>query len=141
MSNPIEEYELLTEFVIVGQPPRKSNRRKIARRGRGKNAKPMLIKSKEALQYEKDFIQQVIGKYKQKWGSLKEDLRIDINIWYPDRRSDLSIELIKDCLTKAEVIKDDRYIREERNNGYVDKNNPRISIRLYRITGTRTPKF
>jgi Holliday junction resolvase RusA-like endonuclease len=137
----IEEYELLTEFVIIGQPPRKSNQRRIVRRGRGKNARPMLIKSAEALQYEKDFILQVTGPHKQQWGSLKEDLRLDINIWYPNRRPDLSTELIKDCLTKAEVIKDDRYIREERTNGYVDKENPRISIRLYRITGTRTPKF
>jgi Holliday junction resolvase RusA-like endonuclease len=77
----------------------------------------MLIKSAEALQYEKDFILQVTGPHKQQWGSLKEDLRLDINIWYPNRRPDLSTELIKDCLTKAEVIKDDRYIREERIRG------------------------
>ncbi len=141
MSNTIEEYILLAEFVIVGQPPRKSNQRRIVRRGRGKNARPMLIKSAEALQYEKDFIKQVTGQYKQQWGSLEEDLRVDINVWYTNRRPDLSIELIKDCLTKAKVIKDDRYIREERTNGYVDKENPRISIRLYRIVGERIPKF
>lgn len=136
-----EEYELLAEFTIIGQPPRKSNQRRIVSRGRGKNARPMLIRSADALRYEKDFIQQVVGTHKQEWGSLKEDLRIDINVWYTSRRPDLSIELIKDCLTKARVIKDDRYIREERTNGYVDKENPRISIRLYRITGERVSKF
>lgn len=134
-----EEYELLAEFTIFGQPPRKSNRRRLVTRGRG--GKPMFIKSKEALEYEKDFIKQTIGAYKQEWGSLKENLRLDVNVFYTSRRPDLSVELIMDCLSKAGVIKNDRYIREEHIFGYVDKYIPRISIRLYRITGERVPKF
>ena len=128
-------------MLSLGNPPRKSNQRRLVRRGRGKDAKPMFIKSSEALQYERDFIKQSLGAHKQEWGSLKEDLRLDINVWYINRRPDLSIELIMDCLSKAKIIKDDRYIREQRIFGYVDKYTPRISIRLYRITGERVPKF
>ena len=56
-------YHLLTEITVEGQPPRKSNQRQIVRRGRGKNARPMLIKSKEALQYVEAFLWQVPSKY------------------------------------------------------------------------------
>lgn len=134
-------YELLAEIVIQGQPPRKSNQRRIVTRGRGKNAPPMLIKSKEALDYIKKFKETVPSKYKQSWGSLKEDLRLDIIIWYTSRRPDLSIELIKDCLERAKIIKNDRYVREQHVYGFVDKENPRIHIRIYRISSERIPPF
>lgn len=121
-------YKQLAQFDIDGQPPRKSNQRQLVTRGRG--GKPMFIKSKAARDYVENFSEKVPEKFKKKWGSLKDDLRVDIHVWYPDRRSDLSVELILDCLEKAEVIKNDRYIREHHAYGHVDKENPRISITL-----------
>ncbi len=122
-------YRQLAQFDIDGRPPRKSNQRQLVTRGRG--GKPMFIKSKAAREYMSNFSEKTPVKFKQKWGSLKDDLRVDIHVWYPDRRSDLSIELILDCLEKAEVIKNDRYIREQHVYGHVDKENPRISITLF----------
>jgi len=123
-------YQQLAQFDIVGRPPRKSNQRQLVTRGRG--GKPMFIKSKEAREYMENFSEKVPDEYKQEWGSLKEDLMVKIYVWYPDRRSDLSIELILDCLEKAKVIKNDRYIREQHVYGDVDKENPRISVTLFR---------
>ena len=127
-------YQQLAHFDIAGRPPRKSNQRQIFTRvqSKTKRLRPMIVKSKEAREYMKNFSEKVPDEYKQEWGSLKEDLRVDIIVWYPDRRSDLSIELILDCLEKAEVVKNDRYIREQHVYGYVDKENPRISVTLFR---------
>ena len=133
-------YKLLAEFIITGQPPRKSNQRMIVSRGRG--GPPMVIKSKEAREYLSHFIASVPEKYRDlNLGSLKDDLRLDIIVWYTSRRPDLSIELIKDCIETAGVIKNDRYIREEHLYGFVDKQDPRISIRLYSITSNRSLPF
>jgi len=137
-----QEYELLVEFSVEGQPPRKSNQRRIVTRGRGKEASPMLIKSQEALNYVEFFGYQVPAKYKNKrYGSLSENLRLDVIVWYRDRRPDLSIELIKDCLESAGIISNDRYVREEHLYGFVDKKKPRSSIRIYRIFPDRKPPF
>lgn len=137
-------YEPLAEFLIYGQPPRKSNQRQIVTRGRSqtKRLRPMIIKSKEARAYMDSFSDQVPEQYRdKKYGSLEEDLRLDVTVWYKDRRPDLSIELIKDCIEKAGVIKNDRYIREEHIYGFVDKKTPRIAIRLWRVPSTRLIPF
>lgn len=136
------EYELLAEFTVAGQPPRKSNQRMVVSRGRGPKAKPMVIKSKEARTYVGHFILSVPGEYRDMvHGSLEEDLRLDIIVWYTSRRPDLSVELIKDCIEAAGVIKNDRYVREEHLYGFVDKENPRTMIRLYRIVSDREIPF
>lgn len=134
------EYELIAEFTVTGQPPRKSNQRIIARRGPG--GSPMVIKSKKARDYVDHFITSVPEKYRDlNLGTLKEDLRLDIIVWYTSRRPDLSVELVKDCIEAAGVIKNDRYVREEHLYGFVDKENPRTMIRLYRIISDREVPF
>jgi hypothetical protein len=127
-------YELLADFEILGQPPSKSNRRQIVTAGRGKKGRPMLIKSKEARDYVESFIEQAPEEFRgQEWGSLDDDLAAVFIVWFTSRRPDLTVEMIKDSLEDAEVIKNDRYIREEFIFGYVDKENPRARILLYRI--------
>ena len=101
----------------------------------------MSIKSKEALQYEKDFLKQITGEAKQKWGSLERSLRLDAVVYYRSRRSDLSVELLKDLLEKAGVVKNDRYICEEHLWAFVDKDNPRVEMRLYYIPVNRQIPF
>lgn len=134
------KYHLLAEFTITEQPPRKSNQRRLVRRGRG--GPPMIIKSKNAEKYRKHFIASVPEKYRDlNFGTLEDDLRLDIIVWYTSRRPDLSVELIKDNLEAAGVIKNDRYIREEHLYGFVDKENPRTKIQLYRITSDRSIPF
>ncbi len=133
-------YELLAEFTVLGQPPRKSNQRMVVSRGKG--GPPMVIKSEKARTYVGHFVLSVPGEYRDMvHGSLEEDLRLDIIVWYTSRRPDLSIELIKDCIEAAGVIKNDRYVREEHLYGFVDKENPRTTIRLYRIISDREVPF
>jgi len=134
-------YELLTEITVEGQPPRKSNQRQLVRRGRGAKARPMIIKSKEARAYVKKFEETISEIDQQQYGNLDDHLRVDIIIWYTSRRPDLSVELILDCLEKAKVIKNDRYVREVHSYGFVDKKNPRVKIRLFRVHHERKPPF
>lgn len=132
-------HELLAEITVMGQPPRKSNQRQLVRRGRGPKARPMIIKSKEARKYVKHFEESVSEADRQQYGSLDENLSVHVVVWYTSRRPDLSVELILDCLEGAKVIKNDRYIREVHSYGFVDKENPRVKIRLFRITHEREP--
>lgn len=102
----------------------------------------MVIKSKEAREYLAHFITSVPEKYRDlNLGTLEDDLRLDIIVWYTSRRPDLSVELVKDCIEAAGVIKNDRYVREEHLYGFVDKENPRTKIQLYRITSDRPLPF
>jgi Holliday junction resolvase RusA-like endonuclease len=133
MNGSIVEYDEVLTMEILGQPPRKSNSRRITKWGG-------IIKSDEALQYVQDFILQA-QYYGEPLGNLNQDLRVDIAVWYKNRRPDLSIELILDCLEKAGVIKNDRYVREHHVYGFVDKENPRVHIKIYTIGGERTPPF
>jgi Holliday junction resolvase RusA-like endonuclease len=135
-------YDLIVEFEVEGKLPRKSNQRQLVRAGRGKNARPMIIKSKEAREYIKKFRDSVPEEFHDiELGDLDTDLRLDVIVWYRDRRPDLSIELLKDAIEDAGVIKNDRYIREEHIYGFVDKENPRVKIRLYFVPSERELPF
>lgn len=95
----------------------------------------MLIKSAEARQYVDDFIRLTPISAKQKFGSLEEPLALAVVTAYPSWRSDISVELLMDCLEQAEVISNDRYIRAVIAYAFIDKDNPRSELRLYRIEG------
>jgi Holliday junction resolvase RusA-like endonuclease len=135
----IPGYELLTEFEITGQPARKSNSRRIVKNK--KTNKPLLIKSEVALNYTSEFLSQVPAEAKQRFGGLDKPLALYVVVYYKSRRPDLSIELIMDLLEKSGVVQNDRYIREQRAWGFVDKKNPRIRLRLYSLPQDRVIPF
>ena len=91
-----------------GQPPRKSNQRRIFRNPA--TGKPMIVKSKAALRWVQGAIAQVTGDKKVGIGSEKAPLRILFFVFYKDRRPDLSVELVLDTLEKAGVISNDRHV-------------------------------
>ena len=114
-------------LTVLGKAPRKSNSRQIVSRGRG--GRPMLIKSKEAREYEKAFSLQVTGKHKLGLGSKEHPIKISADVFYPwQTRGDLSGELIMDCLTKAGVIADDRFVVHQEFRKRYDKENSRVEI-------------
>lgn len=132
----IVEYNKVVDMVILGQPPRKSNSRILTTN----TGKPRFIKSKRALDYVDSFLLQTKQFYSgEPLGSLEQSLRADFVIFYETRRSDLSAELILDCLEKAGIIKNDRYIREVHLYGFIDKGSPRTHIKIYTIKGIRIP--
>jgi len=130
-----DSYHFLTSLVIYGQLPRKSNQRRIVRI----NNYPRIIKSQAALEYEEAAFLQITGDKKGSYGSLENPLLLVANIYYRSRRSDLSVELLKDVLERTGVVKNDRYIVEEITGAYVDQDNPRSELWLFAITHPRTP--
>ena len=91
---------------INGQPPRKSNNRRIILI----NKKPRLIKSAAAIQWVKDAILQIPQSSRKKLGRPGHPVSISCMITYRNRLPDLSVELLLDVLQKAGVISDDRYV-------------------------------
>ncbi len=117
----------LVRFTVYGHLPRKSNRRKIARAGK----RIMLIKSKDALDYEKSFLEQVPRNAKRGYGNRDQLLALEARIYYRSWRSDVSVELLLDLLQKSGVISNDRWVREFHYIGLVDPKNPRVELTLY----------
>ncbi len=101
----------------------------------------MLVKSKEALQYEESFDEQVPDDLRLGIGSLKSPLRLDIVVFYSSNRPDVSVELVMDCLENSGVVKNDRYIKEQHIYGFVDKYNPRVELILTPLSVDRKPPF
>lgn len=112
---------------IEGQPPRKSNSRRIVT-NRQTN-KPMLIKSKQALTWVKAAVAQIPPDVRNlKMGSAERPLAIVFIVYYKTRRPDLSVELIQDMLQEAGVISDDRHVYETHAFKNFDPENPGVEI-------------
>ncbi len=128
---PPDDFELLAAFIVLGEPGRKSNQRRIVKNK--KTGSPMIIKGKKAMAYEQQFMEQVPESAKQHWGSAEEPLVLWTNIHYASNRPDVSTELIQDLLEKAGVVHNDRWIKAFFTFGQIDKESPRAEIKLYRI--------
>lgn len=119
----------MINLTVFGEPASKSNCRKIVwvRPKRCRRIRPMVIKSEKALQYEKDFLAQVVRPKKP----LEGDLILHCTIFYRTNRPDLDESLVMDCLQKAGIIGNDRQIKEKHiYHGGIQKENPRVEIRL-----------
>jgi len=112
---------------ITGKVPSKSSSRRIIFNRR--TNRPMVISSKEVLQYEKDFAKQITSQYKNKFNP-NDRLKVSIN-WYIDsyrQDVDAPAKAIFDNLQKNEVIKNDNRIDEYKIIRMIDKRNPRVDI-------------
>ena len=128
---PETDFELLTALTVYGEPGRKSNQRRIVTNQ--STGKPMIIKSAKAMSYESRFMQQVPEEAKIGAGSASEPLALWAHIYYASNRPDVSVELIQDLLEKAGVVKNDRWLKGFFVFGAVDKLDPRVELRIYRI--------
>lgn len=120
--------------TILGNPESKANSRRIVLRRSKKTGKtyPAPIKSDAALSYVNSALWQLkMLKPKEPIG---EDICMTCHIWYADRRHDLDESLIMDVLQKAEIIHNDRQIREKHIFGHTDKHRPRAVIVLHSAT-------
>ena len=111
---------------ITGQPPRKSNSRRIVRNQR--SGKQMVIKSQEALAWMRDADEQIPPEARQRLGSADNPLAITFWVRYASRRPDLSVELVLDLLQKAGVISDDRHVYEYHAFKEFDRDAPGVEI-------------
>lgn len=99
----------------------------------------MVIKSSAALQYAQDFDHQIVAEARQGWGSAKQPLALEAVVYYRSALSDLSVELLKDLLQDAGVISNDRYVKDEHLWGHLDKDDPRVELRLYALEQVDVP--
>jgi len=114
-------------LTIYGNVPSKNSSRQLIWNKR--TGRPMIISSKETIQYEKDFAIQIRKEYKNRFS---KDDRLEIKIdWYASNyRSDIDNipKVILDCLQKNEVIYNDNKIDKLVIQRYLDKDNPRVEI-------------
>ena len=88
----------------------------------------MLIKSREALDWQKAAIMQIPASAKVGAGSKTELLAISFWVRYESRRPDLSVELILDTLERAGVVSNDRWVYETHAYKEIDPDNPGVEV-------------
>ena len=125
---------------ILGEPASKSNQRKLVTFGKGDDARPALIKSKKALNYQRDALRQIPAWARQR---LEGPVRVSIRVYYASERPDLDPSVILDCLQdrwkkvgdermliQAGVVRNDRQFREQHFYHAIDRVNPRAEIEI-----------
>ena len=112
------------KLVIFGSTQSKANSRRLVTFG----GRPRLIKSKAALQFEKDIKAQV-QPLKQ---MLEGDLSFHADIYYPSRRQDLDPSILLDAL-QGLIYANDRQFKQISSCRFLDKHNPRAEIWIKEI--------
>ena len=120
------------EGLVHGPLPSKANSRKIVTFGKGAGARPALIKSNEARKFEAHF-QVVALASRLKAVPLDGKLWLEVVVYQENMRRDLECELLKDCLQRSGVVKNDRSFWRVGQERRIDKANPRVEFRLGRI--------
>lgn len=100
----------------------KSNSRRIVRMG----SRIAVIKSKEAREYVERFLRLM----PKSPTSYEGPVVFKCDVYYADRRRDLDIALIQDCLQAHGIIRNDRQVVEIHARRYLDKDNPRTVFTL-----------
>lgn len=122
-------YSPMIDFIIFGSPSRKSNSRI--------NFSNISIPSKYATEYLKLFAMQ-IEKIKEKYKDIiplnDVNLHWYFKIYYSNKLSDASIELIFDALQKHNIVTNDNIIRDYHVDAKeYDKITPRVEIKVYKL--------
>lgn len=117
------------DFWILGEPASAKNQRRIIKL---KNGQPRIIKSAKALAYGKSFQEQCVVADPLMEG----DVAILLDTYYASRRPDLAAtDLIKDLL-QGFLYSNDRQVKAECALWNIDKENPRVRVRLKEINFT-----
>jgi|TARA_R100001480_G_scaffold150822_1_gene151768 hypothetical protein len=128
----MKDCDSIITFTVFGTVQSKANSRKLVLNK--KTRKPMFIKSKSALQFEKDFAVQCPS-LKEKIVPKSEDVAVEVKVWYRSWRSDLDCSLIFDGL-QSRIIENDRQIKQMHlYHMGVDKEYPRCEVTVARIHG------
>jgi len=117
--------------MIPGKVPRKSNSRRVVRRG----GKVAVIKSRDALRYLKTPYTVWVGRpsfgnvTSIPFGSKDHAVSVKAAIFYPwHTKGDLSGEMILDYLVHVGILSDDRYVKKQVWIKDYDKDNPRSVV-------------
>lgn len=118
----------MLELKIDGELCSKANSRRIVNRGKY----PRVIKSQKALDYEYTALLQ-LKEQLESHETFQGYVSLECHVWYASRRPDLDISLIQDILERNGVYKNDRQVAEIVALKYIDKENPRIIVRVKEI--------
>lgn len=116
---------------VVGHLASKANSRRITFRGRH----PRSIKSQAALDFADSFASQV----KRPTTAFTGPVSLSAWVYYADRRRDLDISLLQDCIQAAGIIKNDRQIVAIHAQRYIDAARPRVVFELTEVTELTEP--
>ena len=113
-----------SEFMTRGEPASKANSRRLVAIG----GKPRFIKSKKGLSFVQSFTTQcpILDPL------LDGDILVAIEIYYASRRPDLDESLILDAM-ENKVYKNDRQVKEKHIFWNLDRDNPRIEIKIAKL--------
>ena len=114
----------MIEFTINGKVPSKSNCYRIINTG----GHASLCKAPSLKAYEQAFFLQCPAR----GTDMTSLFTIEADVFYENMRPDLDncLKIVLDCMQQCRVIRNDRQCVEIRARKLIDKNNPRISIRL-----------
>jgi Holliday junction resolvase RusA-like endonuclease len=126
-------------FTIIGEPVSHKNGYHIVTIGK----RPAIVKSKEALAYERDALRQISPAAKQR---IEGPVRVSLRLFYASERPDMDESLILDVLQdrwgrrdgpkgtrvllQAGVYRNDRQVREKHVFWALDKKTPRVEIEI-----------
>lgn len=128
MKQSDKEYNGKLMFQINGEPCSKANSRIMIFR---RNSKPRSIKNKKAQDYVDNFLKQILALGLANSPFLDgQDVVLNCYIYYSSRRKDLDESLIMDCLQKAQILKNDRQIKEKHIYHGINKEAPHSIIIL-----------
>lgn len=110
--------------VIYGQIPAKANNYKISG-GR-------MYKSSEMAQYERDFAKQWV-----RTDTITERFELAVSVYFRSNASDLdnALKAILDMLQNVKAIENDRNCMKIEAVKCIDRLNPRIELKLTKISG------
>jgi Holliday junction resolvase RusA-like endonuclease len=127
-------------LTILGEPASKANQRKLVTFGRGENARPAIIKSEKARNYERDALKQIPPAARVR---LDGPVKVTLRVFYASQRPDLDESVILDVLqdrysgrgdarelVQKGVYRNDRQVREKHVFHAIDRANPRAEIEV-----------
>lgn len=117
----------LVEFTASGNPPSKSNSYRIVTIP---NRGASLAKSSELKRWEELFALQIPPEAKRL--NIEKTMRVEMDAYFPSWRSDLDnvTKAPLDVLQRHGVIKNDNRIIELYCRKFIDKENPRLEIKI-----------
>lgn len=124
---PIHRNDAMTVHerqIIHGQPPSKSNEKKIIYFG----GHASIANTKNQKEYEKSFFMQCSLRRK----NISSRFKLTVDVYFRSDRSDLdnAMKIILDCLQSCGAIKNDRLCAEIHARKLIDKIDPRIEFEI-----------
>ena len=113
-------------FTIHGACASMKNGKRLSVRG----GKPHSVKSAACKAFEQDFGLQCPPSAKK---HLTSDVEVSLDLFYPSRLQDLDGSIVYDLLQACGVVSNDRQVKVKHEHWHLDRENPRVVVRVTEI--------